>query len=149
MPGETIEEQQAFLARLDDLPSELLQYKIMPHLTPEILVWLTRENYLKYHSVVRQMVPGRDYEAYIRDMVRHDCAFVMTQLVKEHAKRWTKPQRYKFAGKSYPSFLRFLIEYAKESNAKRVHAILESIPDDNVRGKGHKRIITTTNRWTN
>ena len=103
MPGETIEEQQAFLARLDDLPSELLQYKIMPHLTPEILVWLTRENYLKY----------------------------------------------KFAGKSYPSFLRFLLEYAKDSNAKRVHAILESIPDDNVRGKGHKRIITTTNRWTN
>lgn len=149
MLGETREEQKAFLARLDHLPSELLQYKIMPHLTPEVLVWLTRENYLKHHSVVRQLVPGRDYEAYVRDMVRHDCTFVMTQLVNEHATGWAKPRRYKFGGKSYPSFLRFLFEYAKESGANRVVALLESIPDDNVRGKGHKRIITTSNRWTN
>ena len=149
MLGESREEQRVFLARLDDLPFELLQYKIMPHLTPEILVWLTRENYVEHHSVVRKMIPGRDYEAYIRDMVRHDCAFVMAQLVKEHSQRWTKPQRYKFAGKSYPSFLRFLIEYAKESKAKHVSRVLESVSDDNVRRKGHKRIITTSNRWTN
>ena len=43
--------EDRLLSLLDTLPEEVRIEHILPHLPPQVLIWLNRANYIKYHRI--------------------------------------------------------------------------------------------------
>ena len=43
---------------------------IYQKLSPNVLVWTNKKNYLKYHYIVKKMIPCEFYDDYIRDIIK-------------------------------------------------------------------------------
>jgi hypothetical protein len=141
--------ESSILNGLDRLPWDVRQYIIYPLIPPETKVWLTRSAYLENHKVVKNMIPTRDYESYIRDMVRDDCVFVMERLLEENMDKWSKMTKYRYKGMTFDNYLRFLVQLALDSGSTRVKQLIEAKADESLGRKWHKRNITWSNRWMN
>ena len=83
-------EQLGLMDMLNLMPEDIIHHCIKPLLRPEVLVWLNKENYDRYHDRVKNLIPSANYESYIRDMVRHDCAMVLGKLIDENFDKWKK-----------------------------------------------------------
>lgn len=121
------EREIKFLHLLDSIPIELRELHIYPHIPPKVLVWLDRANYIKYHSYILPTInisrssrfPLGKRETFIRYMVRNDCAFVISQLLKDNIKAWLKRSSYYYQSTNHTSYLHFLFHYSIQHCANK------------------------------
>ena len=59
------------------LPDDLIDHLLL-FLKPSLKMTLNKEYYKKYHYLVKQLIPIKYYESYLRDMVRNDSSFVFS-----------------------------------------------------------------------
>ena len=114
-----------FINSYDKLNDDVLDI-IKSHLKPEILVWLNKENYFKYHKCVKNMINKEKYDDYVRDIVKHDCSFVFEQIMNEHFLKFHKWKFYTYKNTRFHSYLIFLRYYAYSNNS---HKCVEVIDD--------------------
>lgn len=93
-------------------------------LPPTTKVWLTRDDYIIHHKSVKSLISPRFYDNYVHDIVRHDCAFVFEQLLKEHFQKWHKWKKYIFKGSTYKTYLSFLMDYASLNHSLKCIYVL-------------------------
>ena len=98
------------LERVYHLPAELVRL-LKEYIPREKLVFLNKEYYGLYHSLVRKMILKKEYENYIRDTVRRDHAFVFESILKENAKRWLSLRDYRYKNSIYSNYLYFLKDF--------------------------------------
>lgn len=151
------EREDRILALLDCLPEEVRVEHILPHLPPQVLVWLNRHNYIRYHSVICPLIPSTrserfplgKRETYIRHMIREDCSFVVSQLLTDHADVWVRPSGYYYKTRSFPSYLHFLFQYSLDVTASRCRKCINNKAIDLIGKKWYKRTRERSNRWSN
>lgn len=151
------DKEQRLLSLLDSIPEEVRMIYIFPHIPPQVLVWLNRSNYIRYHYVLRPLVstsrserfPLGKWETYIRHMIRDDCSFVVAQLLSDNAHIWIRHSGYYYKTKSYPSYLHFLFHYSIDVTASRCRKNINDKAIDLIGKKWYKKTREKSNRWSN
>ncbi len=142
-------EQLGLMDMLNLMPEDIIHHCIKPLLRPEVLVWLNKENYDRYHDRVKNLIPSANYESYIRDMVRHDCAMVLGKLIDENFDKWKKMKKYYYKDKIFKNYLCFLMFLCVENNAVKCQRTLHEKASAVLGEKWHKNVRIRNCRWSN
>ena len=70
-----------FFKNIDSLPDVIIDI-IHSYIPKVVTIFLTKENYLKDHYLIRKIIDKRKIEQYIRAMVRDDNDFVLKHLLR-------------------------------------------------------------------
>lgn len=90
---------------------------IKSFLPKEIRVWLSKEDYIADHSVIKQMIPINHYDEYIHDTINHDHSFVFTQILREQFDKFHKWKNFEKNGNRHHSYLTYLRDKCVEKNS--------------------------------
>lgn len=131
------------------LPTELVDI-IRSYLPPETTLWLERASYTQHHHLVWGMVPDHLKDAYIRDIIRSDHAFVFGHVIRERIGEWSKRRKYKYNGATYCDYLHFVYAFASNCGAISCVSLIKSIAGETLGTNWHKRdgVKYTKNQWT-
>ena len=132
------------------LPDDFLIVNILPLLKPEVKMLLNKEYYKKYHYLVKQMIPIKYYESYLRDMIRNDFNFVFSYILRENIDKWLKWHNYRYKSMIYKNFIYFMKQYCIDNEANKCSELLQQELKNKGLSKKNINIITGRNiRWTN
>tara|TARA_B100001142_G_scaffold326875_1_gene383292 strand:- start:499 stop:987 length:489 start_codon:yes stop_codon:yes gene_type:complete len=153
----TKERENSFIGKLMNLPEEICIIYILPYLHAETLVWLNKENYVKYHYVISKLIsykrnarfPNSIYDSYIRSLIGNDYSFVFCQVLKDNIVKWTKIREYHYRNKKYSTYLHFLWDLAIDKNSDRCRNLINSEAKSIIGEKWYKNTKTTKSKWRN
>jgi hypothetical protein len=108
---------------LSELPDELLNI-IQSYLPIPKQILLCKENYLKYHSLLRPYIMRDKIEKYIRNIVCRDYYFVFEQLLRENWERWSNIKDYEYKNMIFYNYLFFIRFYCAENESFNCQKIM-------------------------
>ena len=110
------------LDELSRLPDDILSI-IFESISPRQKLFLNKEYYGRFNYLVDQII-GTRYESYVRDTVRHNCAFTFNYMIDRNFYKWLNSNNYHYKQSIYNNFICFLIEYSRENNAHKCSKLL-------------------------
>lgn len=112
-------------------------------------LFLTKKNYKENHVLVKTLIDKRQYENYIRCIVRQDNSFVFSFLINENITLWTcKIHNYLYKDSTYRNYLLFLHEYCIENESTRCKEIIDTFIEILGLNKNqHKKNTPNNSRW--
>ena len=132
---------------LSYLPVELLEI-IYSYLPNQAKIFLNRDYYKKYHYLLRDMISPRNYDNYIRDMIKNNCTFVITQLMDENYKQWIQSSKKMYKNVIYPHYSGYIIGMALEMNRNSIRELVVEYYDKKGLSKNlHKKNRSNNKRW--
>ena len=134
------------LSNIALLPYEIV-IMIWEKVEPKYKVFVSKKYYLMYHKLI--VIPKYRYSTYLRNIIRNDCDFVVSQLLKENNQRWVKMNNIKYKNSVYASYLHYILALCIEYNASRSRNIIEEytklgLVKNRPKKNRHKNI-----KWTN
>ena len=149
--------EKTFMTKLHELPEEIAHEYILPKLSPETLVWLNKENYIKHHDKIYKLIPkGRhaqfpqgSYEAYIRYIVRNDHSFVLKQILNEKKEKWIKMRKFIYKADNFSTYLHFLANFAFNNASYKCEQLINSTGLAELGEKWYKKSKTRNIKWSN
>lgn len=127
--------------KINYLPDELIKY-IFEYVHPSEIVFVNKKYYLSYHSFVRQMIPRKNYENYIRETIKRDHSFVFEQIIKENWKKWLSIREYLYKNSVYSNYIYFLKDYGLINDSIKCRNLLNAFLFERGIGKNqHKKNI--------
>lgn len=150
-------DEEGFITKLQALPDEIAMVHIFPKLKPESLVWLNRENYIKYHYTLNKLIPkGRhaqypqgSFEAFIRYTIRNDYSFILKQLLIERKDKWLKMRDYHYDTSYFNTYLHFLTYFAFKNASYKCEQLVNTVGKAELGEKWYKRSKVRNIRWSN
>ena len=106
-----------FLKKIYNLPDDIIMI-IKDYIPKKYLIFISKENYISYHSLTKIMI--KNYENYIRDMIRRDNDFVFQFIIEENYKIWYDIKQYKYKNMIFKNYLYFLINYCIENDCNNI-----------------------------
>jgi len=136
-----------FLKNVDSLPDELILiiYLYVPKI---IKLFLTKQNYLQEHPLIKQYINKKNIENYYRTMVRQDNDFVFKQLLVENQQKWLNMKKYYYKTCIYTNYITFIESYAVENdstNCKKI--IIDLLEELGLNKNQHKKNIIKYIIW--
>lgn len=138
-----------FFKNIDSLPDELILI-INSYLPKTTTVFLTKENYLQYHYLLKEYInnKNKNIEKYIRAMVRQDNNFVFKQLLVENHKKWFNMKNYYYNNCIYRNYITFIESYAIEHESiKCINLITDLFKELGLSKNQHKKNVIKYIRW--
>lgn len=132
--------------KLEELPEDIINC-IKEYIPLDVMVWLNREYYTNYHSVIYNSITL--CESYIRMLVRRDKHYIFKIVLNDNIIRWYSMKKYPYKYMIFENYLHFLINYADENNSQNVKMIIEHTYDTIIGQKRHKKTRVLFNRWRN
>jgi hypothetical protein len=108
------------------IPEEI-QDLIYDYLPTRVKLTLTKETYSEYH---RRHFDPRNY-SYIRDMLRKDSNYVISQLLNENGSEWLGRRKYKYNNKMYKNYIDFLDDFCIQNNSTKCRQLLQMCMSQN------------------
>ena len=138
----------SLLLRIDDLPSELIDY-IKIFIPTVFLMWVNKKYYLENHVyLVKEMLLQKRYDKYIRKVVERDNEFIFQTVLKEHNIHLTKKYIYKQV--EYKNLYYFMIDYCIEKEATKCrNALNEYLFEAGLCQNRDKKNRMRSIRWRN
>ena len=131
-----------------ELPEELLSF-IWELVPGHVRALVDKTNYRFYHSQLYDLIPKRSRSALHRDLIRHDCSFVMRIILKEQLKSLSSYKRYNYQSMTHRSYLDFLYYWAQHTGASRCSVVIRNSIDVPAFGVNRpKNNRTKGTRWT-
>jgi len=134
------------LSNIGLLPQELIDI-IWDKIEPKYKVFVSKNYYIMYHSLIT--IPKYRYTTYLRNIIRNDCDFVVSQLLKENDNRWVKMNNIKYKNSVYASYLHYILALCIEYNASRSRTIIEEYSKLGLGKNRPKRNRHKNIKWTN
>ena len=129
------------------LPSDILKY-ILEFVPIDVKLWMTKENYSKYHPCIKDLIRREDYENYIRDMVRRDNDFVFSFLLRENFNKWLSFKKYHYKSTIYSNYIYFLLGLCVDSESPKCRELIRAkLTETGLSKNQHKKNSTTSIRW--
>ena len=131
-----------------ELPDELLSliWELVPG---DVRALVDKNNYRVYHSHLYDRIPVRSRLALHRDLIRHDCSFVMKMILEEQLHSLGSFKRYSYQSMVHRSYLDFLHYWAQHEGASRCCALIRSSMGVPAFGANRpKNNRTKGTRWT-
>jgi hypothetical protein len=139
--------KEELMQNIMKLPEVLVDivYEYIPLSTK---TFLTRKNYCENHHLVKSYINKRQYENYIRCMVRQDNSFVFSFLMNENIIIWGRIYNYLYKDYTYSNYLLFLHEYCIENESTRCREIVDNyIEILRLTKNRHKKSTPSNSRW--
>jgi len=140
-------EANDFFMNVKTLPDELedIVYSYIPK---SITIFLTKQNYIKEHYLIRSFIMRKNIENYIRSMVRQDNDFVFKQLLIENYNRWLNMKKYYYKECIFCNYLNFLQSYAIDNQSTKCRKLLIDLFEEEGLSKNrHKKNTIRYIRW--
>jgi hypothetical protein len=135
---------------LSDILNDDVIGVIKSHLPQETVVWLSKEDYIANHSVIKRMIPQCLYDEYIHDIVSHDCSFVFQQIMHEQFDKFHNWKRFEKGGHRHHSYLTYLRDKCVDSGSVKCAAVIDGLASEKgFSANWYKRrgiIISTTSK---
>ena len=129
------------------LPPELIRY-IKEYIPKKTFVFTNRENYNLYHSLLKPSI--KDYESYIRSMIRQDNEFVFKKIVEENYNKWYEFKQYKYKNMIFNNYLYFVMNFCIENDSNNCRKIISDFLKEHGLGKNlHKKNLVKYIKWKN
>lgn len=112
------------LARIENLPKEI-KILIWEKISLSQKIFIKKEYYLKYNSVIELLIAKNKYQSYLRDIIRCDFSFVFKKVLERKFKYWsliTKSFLYKTI--HYPSYIQYIYSLCQAYNSIKCLNIL-------------------------
>ena len=136
-----------FFMNIKTLPDELedIVYSYIPKTAT---IFITKENYLTSHHLVRSLVNIKHIENYIRSMVRQDNDFVFKLLLVENYNRWLNMKKYYYKECIFNNYLMFLVSYAIDNEStKCIKLLTELFEEEGLSKNRNKKNANRYIRW--
>ena len=129
------------------LPEELVKY-IKEYIPKKEFVFTNRENYNLYHPLIKPFI--KDYESFIRSMIRQDNEFVFKKIVEENYRKWYEIRQYKYKNMIFNNYLYFVINYCIENESNNCIKIISNFLKEHGLCKNlHKKNVVKYIKWKN
>jgi len=129
------------------LPVELVRY-IKEYIPKKEFVFTNRENYNLYHHLIKPSI--KDYESYIRSMIRQDNEFVFNKIIKENCSKWYEILQYKYKNMIFKNYLYFVMNFCIENDSNKCRKIISDFLKEHGLGKNlHKKNVVKYIKWKN
>jgi hypothetical protein len=129
------------------LPVELVRY-IKEYIPKKEFVFTNRENYNLYHHLIKPSI--KDYESYIRSMIRQDNEFVFNKIIKENCSKWYEILQYKYKNMIFKNYLYFVMNFCIENDSNNCRKIISDFLKEHGLGKNlHKKNVVKYIKWKN
>ena len=116
----------------------------------QVLCFLNKKYYIKYHKYVKNWISKEFYENYLRDMVRRDNEFVFNLLIKEKYKIWLQIKKYRYKNTIYGNYICFIDSFCIENQSTNCrNSLKEFINKTGLSKNQHKKNTYTNIIWTN
>ena len=140
-------EHKHFFMNVKLLPDELedIVYSYIPK---SVTIFLTKQNYIREHHLIKKFIKIKNTENYIRSMVRQDNDFVFTQLLVENYNKWLNMKKYYYRECIFGNYLIFLESYAIDNDSNKCRKILfELFEKESLSKNKHKKNTNKYVRW--
>ena len=129
------------------LPDELVRY-IKEYIPKKELAFTNRENYNLYHHLIKPSI--KDYESYIRAMIRQDNEFIFKKIIKENCSKWYEIIQYKYKNMIFKNYLYFVMNFCIENDSNNCRKIISDFLKEHGLGKNlHKKNVVNYIKWKN
>ena len=111
---------------MNHLPHDIINmvYYYLPYST---LSNLNKNYYNAFHSEKLDIIHGKkNFDSYVRDMIRKDCDYILTFLTQKYYAYWNKKKRYTYKKKPYKSYYDFLYNFSFINNSIKCMQILRN-----------------------
>jgi len=127
------------------LPVELVRY-IKEYIPKKEFVFTNRENYNLYHTLIKSSI--KDYESYIRSMIRQDNEFVFKKIIEENYNKWYEIRQYKYKNMIFNNYLYFVINFCIENDSNNCRKVISDFLKEHGLGKNlHKKNVVKYIKW--
>ena len=133
------------------LPEDMIGeiYSFLPLTTMYIL---NKTLFNKHYPTIinKYTIASSTCQSYIRRIIRRDCNFQLTYLLKSKNTKWMKKGDWKFKNTTFPSYILFLklltVEYESQHCRSCINRYLETTLSKKNR---HKKIRSKNSKWSN
>ena len=140
-------EPKNFFMNVKTLPDELEEI-VYSYIPKSATIFITKQNYLTNHYLVRSLVNIKHIENYIRSMVRQDNDFVFKLLLVENYNRWLNMKKYYYQECIFNNYLMFLESYAEDNQSIKCTKLLSDLFEEEGLSKNrHKKNTNRYIRW--
>jgi hypothetical protein len=139
--------EEDFFKNVAKLPEVLVDivYEYV-HLSTKL--FMTKQLYIENHHIVKSLIDKRQYENYIRCMVRQDNFFVFSFLINENIIIWIRIRNYLYKDQVYENYIFFLHEYCIENESTRCKELIDKVIKILRFNKNkHKKKMPNNSRW--
>lgn len=143
--NDKVEECISIFNNIDKLPSDIVNI-IKEYIPLTSLVFTNKDNYLKYHYLLKIKLQ----EYCIRNMIRRDYDFVFERILNENYKKWIMLKHYMYKNIIYGNYIYFLKDYCLMNESYKCRNKLNKFLEENGLCKNqHKKNPSKHIRWKN
>jgi hypothetical protein len=137
--------QNELIRKINNLP-EVLVDLIKEYIPKKTIVFTNRENYNLYHSYI--FISIKNYDNYIRDMIRRDNEFVFDKIVRENYNKWNNIKQYRYKNMIFKNYFYFTINYCIENDSDNCRKIINIFLKEHGLDKNlHKKNVVKYIKW--
>ena len=131
--------------KINKLPYEIIDI-IKEYIPKQKLAFTNKSNYLLYHNSLKRNI--KNYDNYIRDMIRRDNEIVFKLIVSENYKKWYEIKQYRYKNMVFTNYLYFAINYCIEHDSNNCRNSIDNFLKQQGLGKNlHKKNVIKYIRW--
>ena len=132
---------------IKSLPDDLVRY--IKNFIPKIVfVFTNKTNYNLYHPLIKPLI--KDYESYIRCMIRQDNEFVFKKIIEENYSKWYENRQYKYKNMIFNNYLYFVMNFCIENDSNNCRKVISDFLKEHGLGKNlHKKNVVKYIKWKN
>lgn len=121
---------------------------IKEYIPKKTLVFTNRENYHLYHPLIKSLI--KDYESYIRSMIRQDNEFIFKKIIEENCFKWYSIKQYQYKNMIFSNYLYFVISFCIENDSSNCRKVVSEFLKEHGLGKNlHKKNVVKYIKWKN
>ena len=129
------------------LPLDIINY-IKKYIPQKELVFTNRENYNLFHPIIKLYI--KDYDNYIKYMIKRDNEFVFTKIVEENCYKWYEIKQYQYKNMIFTNYLYFVINFCIENESNNCIKVLSYFLKEHGLCKNlHKKNVIKYIKWKN
>ena len=91
------------------------------------LIFVNKNYYTKYHYLIKELIPKKNYEEYIRYVIRKDNDILFQYILNDNINHFFKIKNYIYKNIKYSNYLYFLIDFCIDNNSNNCRNILKEI----------------------
>lgn len=131
--------------KINNLPGVIIDI-IKEYIPKKILIFTNRENYNLYHHLIKKYI--KNYENYIRDMIRRDNEFVFNKIIRDNYPKWCEIKQYRYKNMIFKNYFYFTINYCIENDSNNCRNSINIFLKEHGLSKNlHKKNVIKYIRW--
>ena len=140
--------RKKFWNTVSRLPNEVCN-KIFSYVRDEEKIFVNKECYLRYHHLLKDKINSKNYDNYLRDIIRTDATLVLNQLLEENYEKWLTKRKRIHKNVIYSNYIDYLIGLCMDYESTKCRELINNFYENKGLSKNlHKKNRSNNKRWT-